>query len=192
MAAPDFVAAVEASEETLIERVRNGDEAAFQILYERYFPRIFQFVNRRLRNRADTEETVQEVFFNLFSSVHGFRGEASFAAWVFGITRRTIAGRFKKKRAQTVPLDEEYSGVSEGSVEALQREPGPHEAYEYAERVAQLQSALENELSEEQRRLFSLHHIQHRSIQEIARSLHKSEDSIKSNLYRARKLLLAR
>lgn len=192
MAAPGIAAAFDASEEALIERVRNGDEAAFQILYERYFPRVYQFVHRRLRNRADTEETVQEVFFNLFSSVHSFRGEASFAAWVFGITRRTIASRFKKKRAQTVPLDEDYSGVSEGSLKGLQREPGPHEAYEYTERVAQLETALQSQLSEEQRRLFSLHHIQNRSIQEIARTLRKSEDAIKSNLYRARKLLLAR
>jgi DNA-directed RNA polymerase specialized sigma24 family protein len=36
------------------------------------------------------------------------------------------------------------------------------------------------------------HHLQHQSIQDIARDLCKSEDAVKSNLYRARKLLLAR
>ena len=193
MAAPEVAAVFDASEQALVERVRTGDEAAFQILYERYFPRVYQFVNRRLRNRADTEETVQEVFANLFSSVHTFRGEASFAAWVFGVTRRTIASRFKKKRAETVPLGEDdYAGVSDADLEGLQREPGPHEAYEYSERVAQLERALVKDLSEEQRQLFFLHHMEHRSIQEIAVSLRKSEDAIKSNLYRARKLLLAR
>jgi RNA polymerase sigma-70 factor (ECF subfamily) len=191
MAAPDIEAAFDASEEALIESVRKGDEAAFQILYEHYFPRVYQFVNRRLRNRADTEETVQEVFVNLFSSILTFRGEATFAAWVFGITRRTIASRFKKKRAETVPLGEEdYAATTDSSLE--QREPSPHEAYEYSERVAQLARALEKDLSEEQRQLFCMHHLQHRSIQEIAHSLRKSEDAIKSNLYRARRLLLAR
>jgi DNA-directed RNA polymerase specialized sigma24 family protein len=47
-------------------------------------------------------------------------------------------------------------------------------------------------LSPEQRQLVELHHLQHHSIEDIARDLHKTEDAVKSNLYRARKLLLAR
>jgi DNA-directed RNA polymerase specialized sigma24 family protein len=39
--------------------------------------------------------------------------------------------------------------------------------------------------------LFELHHLRHHPISEIARRLHKSEDAVKSNLYRTRKLLLA-
>ena len=84
--------------------MRGGDCAAFDALYRRYFTRIYRFLDRRLNNRADVEETVQEVFINLFSSLDGFRGEAPFAAWVFGLTRRTLANRFKRKRAATVPL----------------------------------------------------------------------------------------
>ena len=47
-----------------------------------------------VNNPADVEETTQEVFINLLSSLHSFRGEGTFAAWVFGITRRVIANRF--------------------------------------------------------------------------------------------------
>ena len=45
------------------------EERAFQVLYDRYFPRVYDFVHRRLRNRADTEETVQEVFIDLLGSI---------------------------------------------------------------------------------------------------------------------------
>jgi RNA polymerase sigma factor (sigma-70 family) len=55
-----------------------------------------------------------------------------------------------------------------------------------------MQAAARSELTGEQRMLFRLHHIQHRSIQEIARQVAKSEDAVKSHLYRARKVLLAR
>jgi len=51
---------------------------------------------------------------------------------------------------------------------------------------------MEHRLTEEQRQLFELHHIQERPIQEIARRLKKSENSVKSNLYRTRRILLAR
>ena len=49
-----------------------------------------------------------------------------------------------------------------------------------------------SKLSSGQRHLFKLHHLEDRSISEIAVALDKSENAVKSNLYRTRKLLLAR
>ena len=84
------------SDEQLILRVRSGDQEAFEQLYERYVGRVYCFVETRLNNRADVEETTQEVFVNVFTSLGSFRAEAPFAAWVLGVARHTIAGRFKK------------------------------------------------------------------------------------------------
>jgi len=193
MAAPilanaDLSATCPVADEILVERIRAGEKDAFSELYERYFTRIFHFVARRLRNRADTEETVQEVFVSVFASIDSFRGEAPFGAWVFGLTRRTVAGRFKKRMPNLVQLgDDEIESGFHGAA----RGPDPLEAYEYTERLARLEGAVSDDLSEEQRQLFELHHIEHRSIQEIALLLSKSEDAVKSHLYRARKVLLA-
>ena len=41
------------ADEVLVERVRSGDQGAFGEMYERYFARVYHFVARRLRNRAD-------------------------------------------------------------------------------------------------------------------------------------------
>jgi len=192
MAAPTLASAeletCPVADEILVERIRSGEQDAFNELYERYFARIFHFVARRLRNRADTEETVQEVFVNVFASIDSFRGEAPFGAWVFGLTRRTVAGRFKKCMPNLVPLgDDEAENGSHG----VAREPDPLEAYEYTERLARLEGAVATDLSDDQRQLFQLHHVEHRSIEEIAHLLSKSEDAVKSHLYRARKVLLA-
>src|SRR5215831_1427340 len=188
LASADLGVACPIADEVLVERVRVGDQLAFRDLYERYFARVYHFVARRLRNRADTEETVQEVFVNVFASIDSFRGEAPFGAWVFGLTRRTVAGRFKKRMPNLVPLGDDET---ENGFHSVAREADPHEAYEYTERLARLEEAVESELSEEQRQLFELHHLEHRSIQEIASLLCKSEDAVKSHLYRARKVLLA-
>jgi len=190
LAAPQLAHSTPPSDEELVRAVLAGDAQAFEVIYERYFKRIYQFVDRRLSNRADTEETVQEVFFNVFSSLAGYRGDAPFGAWVFGLTRRTIAGRFKRKRLPMVPLLEaDQDGASRTSAHS---EPTPLEAYECEERLQQLEETVANGLSKEQRKLFELHHLQDRSISEIAAELEKSEDAVKSNLYRTRKLLLAR
>jgi RNA polymerase sigma-70 factor (ECF subfamily) len=176
-------------DEVLVERLRAGDQSSFAELYERYFTRVYHFVARRLRNRADTEETVQEVFVNVFASIDSYRGEAPFGAWVFGLTRRTVASRFKRRMPPLVPL---ASDDVEGAFHAVTRDPNPHEIYEYSERLARLEDAVSSELTDEQRQLFELHHLENRSIQEIAGLLQKSEDAVKSHLYRARKVLLAR
>jgi RNA polymerase sigma-70 factor (ECF subfamily) len=178
------------SDEALVLLVGQGDQQAFEELYERYFKRVYHFVDKRLRNSADTDETVQEVFINIFNSVAGFRGDAPFAAWVFGVTRRTIASRFKRKRHPMVPLgDEEHEMAASSSSGAP---PSPLEVFEYEELLEQIESKLETRLSEEQRQLFQLHHLEERPISEIAEMLRKSENAVKSNLYRARKILLAR
>jgi RNA polymerase sigma-70 factor (ECF subfamily) len=188
MAAQELVAPTGSSDESLVELVRGGDRTAFDALYRRYFPRIYRFLDRRLGNRADVEETVQEVFINLFASLDSFRGEAPFAAWVFGLTRRTLANRFKRKRCETVPLAVDDDQLVS---DPASRDADPHLAYELNERLARLQRGLDS-LSPDQWELFRLRHLENHSIEEIAHQLAKSEDAVKSHLYRARKLLLAR
>ncbi len=182
------------TDDQLIEKILAGDEPAFRVLYDRYFPRVYGFVQRRLDNHADVEDTVQEVFIAVFSALESYRGDAPFGAWVLGISRRTIAGRFKRKRHPVVPLEgfHEDPGTVDLSVPLIRREPTPLEALEYRERVEDLKRVAREKLSCEQRRLFELHHLRHRPIQEIALAVQKSENAVKSNLYRARKLLLAR
>jgi RNA polymerase sigma-70 factor (ECF subfamily) len=192
------------TDQELIDRIRKAGSAgtneaeaeigeqAFQLLYERYFKRIYHFVDKRLNIRADVEETTQEVFINVFSSIDSYRGEAPFPAWVFGITRRVIAGRFKRKRHTMVPLGNEEPEQVSSVLTTISATPSPLESYECNERMEQLATTLEERLSPEQRLLFRLHHLEERPISEIAHVLQKSEDAIKSNLYRTRKLLLAR
>ena len=179
------------SDELLVDRVRAGDRAAFDEIYQRYFKRVYAFLDKRLRNKADTEEATQEVFINIFSSLDSFRGEAPFAAWMFGLTRRTLAARFRRKRHPTVPLFEEDEDASYSSLTAGgQPEATPLENYEFSERAAQLSHVLGNEISPDQRQFFEMHHLESKSIAEIAKALSRSEDSVKSGLYRTRKLLL--
>ena len=177
------------TDDELICQLKMGDRAAFDVLYGRYFSRVYHFVDKRLRNPADSEESVQEVFINIFSSIDGYRGEAPFSAWVFGLTRRTIAGRFKRKRHPTVPLFDDEQGSEFSHVSPA---PTPLESYECEERLSRMDEAASSKLTPLQWTLFRLHHVEDRSISEIADRLAKSEDSVKSNLYRTRKILLAR
>ena len=179
----------------LVDRLRKGDEESFSTLYKRYFKRIYHFVDKRVATRADAEEITQEVFIVVFSAIDSYRGEASFPAWVFGITRRVIAARFKRKQHPTVPLAEDDRDMvtQHGRApRAVSDEPTPLDVCEGRERLNRLDASLRGRLNPEQRLLIQMHHIEERPISEIAAALQKSEDAVKSNLYRARKILLAR
>jgi RNA polymerase sigma-70 factor (ECF subfamily) len=178
-------------EAELVRRVLGGDEAAFEVLYERYLPRIAGFVRKRLDISADVEEAVQDTFIAIFSSLASFRGESPFAAWVLGIARRTVANRFKRKLHPVVPLGPEEPDSADRWDPMLEHLAGPDEIYECQERLRIIEGIARRRLSREQQHLFRLHHLEHRSISDIAEALQKSEDAVKSNLYRARKLLLA-
>jgi RNA polymerase sigma-70 factor (ECF subfamily) len=191
VAAPDLNDVPSLTDEDLVEMIASGDHDAFSNLYDRYFKRVYHFVNRRLNNTADVEETVQEVFINVFSSIDSYRREAPFGAWIFGVTRRTIASRFKKKRHPTVPLDDGDSDNIFSDPGASPVAPSAIETIEFKERVRTIKRLMNNLLTPEQRVLFDMHHVQDRPIQEIAQTLNRSENAIKSNLYRARKILLA-
>ena len=192
MAAADSAVEKPVSDEELIGQVCDGDRTAFDLLYERYFPRVCGYVNRRLSNRADAEETVQEVFIAVFSSLRSYRGDAPFAAWTLGVARRIVASRFKRKQHVTVPLEDPALGeFGDPLGRAHSDSPSPLENYECAERIRRMEEA-SGDLTPDQLRLFELHHLEHHSIRKIARDLDKSEDAVKSHLYRARKLLLAR
>jgi RNA polymerase sigma-70 factor (ECF subfamily) len=181
--------AVELTDPEIVDLIRKGDREAFEVLYARYFKRVYGFIDRRMSIRADVEETAQEVFVAIFLSIDNYRGDAPFAAWVFGITRRVIANRFKRKRPSTVQLLEEND---ESNLSHESSRPSPLENYECQETMAMLIARMKEKLSPEQRLLFQLHHLDDRPISEIALELDKTEDAIKSNLYRARKVLLAR
>lgn len=177
------------TDEELLARIVGGDESAFNLLYERYFKRVYGFVSRRMGNRADIEEVTQEIFISVLSSLDSFRGEGVFSAWLFGVSRRVVANRFKRKQHPTVPLMED-DGTE--TLSPAFSHPTPLDEYECSERFKQLSQTMERLLSEDQKTLFRMHHIEDRPISEIARKLHKTEDAIKSNLYRARRVLLAR
>jgi RNA polymerase sigma factor (sigma-70 family) len=112
---------------------------------------------------------------------------------VIGVARRTAASRYKKKRHVMVSLEDTNGGES-GDLfsRAHAEQPTPLDHYECSELIARMQATAREVLTEEQWRLFALHHLEHHSVRDIAHALEKSEDSVKSNLYRARKLLLAR
>jgi RNA polymerase sigma-70 factor (ECF subfamily) len=169
----------------LIEAIRGGDDAAFTELYEAYFRRIHNFAVSKLGNVAEAEDVTQEVFAAVFSCLDRFEGKSDLIVWIYGITRNIVNNRLRKR-----------AGIRQISLDELPPEQTPVENGPEREAVAReslrrVEAAID-ELPPDQRRILELRHSRRLAIRKIAEIMNRSEDAVKSSLYRTRQTLAAR
>jgi RNA polymerase sigma-70 factor (ECF subfamily) len=173
-------------DEALLAGVRAGSEPHFNELYRRYFGRIYGFLSARIGNRADAEELTQEVFTAVFRSAGGFGERATPLSWVYGIARNTLLGHLRKRR-----LERERAAELASSVLAP---PAAEWSFTPEEQARQNRLGEEIErrmasLAPWQRDVFRLRHVEDLPIDEISRRTTRSEDAVRSGLYRTKRLL---
>lgn len=115
-------------ERTLVLRAKDGDQSAFEILYERYNDRICRYLTRMTGNDGVGCELTQEVFLKAWESLLSLRDPSRFAGWLYRIaTNRAYNYQEHAKLLHTIPL-EEYAARSEAPSLA-----GPEEQVEESE-----------------------------------------------------------
>jgi RNA polymerase sigma-70 factor (ECF subfamily) len=99
----------DAQERELVERLRAGDEDAFEAFSEHYVAGLYRFALRRLDNdRELTREIVQSTVCKVIEKLDGYRGDAPLFTWLCACCRNEIAGHFR--RAGRRPREVELTG----------------------------------------------------------------------------------
>ena len=171
----------------LIEAIQAGDEVAFTVVYDRYFERVHNFAFARLHNQADAEEVAQETFTVVFRSAGAFQGKSSLLSWVYGITKNMVNNHLRRRAAQQVRLQRSEGGLVR-SVHSLDL-CTPEETLGMRRCAEALDESLAN-LKGWQAEAFELRHFEDLPIQDIADRMSRSNDAIRSSLYRAKRLVV--
>lgn len=95
------------SDEELMRNYQEGDQVAFEILFERYSGRVLGFLSKRLSQPQSAHELTQDVFLKLHRSRGQYRGNLPFAPWLFSITRNVWIDHIKKNRKED-PTDQDF------------------------------------------------------------------------------------
>ena len=66
----------------LVDRIKAGDEGAFNEMVGKYWDRIYSMVHQLLRNQQDAEEVTQDAFIRAHRGLGNFRGDAAFSTWL--------------------------------------------------------------------------------------------------------------
>ncbi len=173
------------SDRKLITAIRAGDPGAFEELYETYFRRVHNFSVAKLGNVAEAEDVTQEVFEAVYCCLDRFEGRSDLVVWIYGITRNLLNNRLRKRAGVRLMTLEEVPAEQAPVDGGPERQALAREALRRVEQVIQA-------LPPEQRRILELRHAQRMSIRSIAKLTERSEDAVKSSLYRTRRALAAR
>ena len=184
---PGFV-----EEEQLIENTREGDLQAFELLVERYQPRVNRVTMSVLKNTADAEEVSQDVFLTVFGKIEHFRGDSSFWTWVHRIAVNSALMRRRRLKSNNhLSLEEvmpsfDERGYIKGSVVDWSHNAGDP-AIQEEERVRIKEAVAQ--LEYKYRIVFVLRQLEDLSTEETARILGLTTAAVKSRLHRARLFL---
>lgn len=175
----------------LAEGLRQGDEAAYEALIQRYEHPIFSLVSRLADNPEDAADVVQDVFIKIFRNVGSFRGESSLKTWIYRIAVNQARNQrrwFGRHRRQEVGLEPE-PGDTQGYQDWLQ-DPGPS-PFDLAldgETQALLEAALQT-VPSSFRAALVLREIEGLSYEQIAEVLEITLGTVKSRIMRGREAL---
>ena len=181
------------SDEELVQHARKGSLEAFETLMRRYEDRVYQLAVRILHDVHEAEDVTQQTFLNILEHLDDFRGDSSFAGWLFRIATNAALKVLRKRRGlDTITWDEEtrdeerhetLASFKPTRIAPWQR--SPEELVQNRELLELLEKALA-ELDEKHRIVFLLRDVEGLSIKETAEALGISEANVKVRLLRAR------
>ena len=174
------------TERELVRSAQRGDESAFEALVRAYDKRVYHLALRMCGSAEDAYEIAQEAFLGAWKGLRFFRGESSFATWIYRLTTNAAIDFLRRQRRQgseSVSLDDEDTFL-----EVPDPAPSPHRQAEQAELREALARGLRL-LSPEHRQVLLLRELQGLSYEEIAACLDLEVGTVKSRIARGREKL---
>ena len=101
------------SEAEAIDKAKQGDAEAFEVLYNLHKRRVYSLCLRMTANAAEAEDLTQEAFLQLFRKIATFRGESAFSTWLHRMAVNVVLMQLRKKGLPVVPLEETVESEEE-------------------------------------------------------------------------------
>ena len=183
-----------ADEQTLLDRLRDGDPDALGILLQRHQRRLYNLALRMVSNRDDAAEVTQEAFLKIVQHIDRYRGEAQITTWMTRIVMNGAISHLRKRRIRkmtSIEGDGRVEGDLQGPALTLRgsladrREPGPALRVEQEELRGRLRQAIAS-LDDDFRAVLVLRDIDGMDYAGIAQTLELKVGTVKSRLFRAR------
>jgi RNA polymerase sigma-70 factor (ECF subfamily) len=164
----------------VVERVRSGDTAAFELIMRRYNQRLFRVARSIVGHDMEAEDVVQEAYISAFTNLHQFQGRSAFSTW---LTKIAVYAASRRQRKQQFLR----RATTEFAMNPMTNQSQPDAATEASRReldnvLAQAVDALPDDL----RTVFTLRMVEQMDTDEVAECLELTPANIKVRLHRAK------
>ena len=166
-----------ADDRRLVQLVLEGDDDAFEHLFNRYRHAIRRLFAMRLGNDSDADDLLQETFLKIYLNIHTYNNSYTFGQWLYAIARNTLVD-FTRKRQTDLSIDERFKVPAANT-------PTPEESIINSQQRMQIERFMES-LPEQYRQLFRLRFLEEYSYEEIAEKLQMPMGTVKTRIHRAR------
>jgi RNA polymerase sigma-70 factor (ECF subfamily) len=173
----------------LVERVRNGDKQAFNLLVAKYQYKIQNLISRFIKDRFEQEDVTQEAFIKAYRAIANFRGDSAFYTWLYRIAVNTaknhLVGAGRRPPAQGVELDD---GAVIGAMDGLTELNSPEAILQNDELVQVIRNAIQA-LPDELHEAVTLREFDGLSYEDIAKVMGCPIGTVRSRIFRAREAI---
>jgi RNA polymerase sigma-70 factor, ECF subfamily len=181
-------------EDELLQAAREGDEAAFGRLIERYRGQLHAHCYRMLGSAHDADDALQEALLGAWRGLPRFAGRSSLRGWLYRIATNASLDLIGRRPKRVLPMDygppaDPHDAIGAPILETTWVEPypaGPEAGYEVRESVELAFVAALQRLPARQRAVLILREVLGFSAQEVAETLDSTVASVNSALQRAR------
>jgi len=169
----------------LIKKAKKGSHGAFNILMNKYYPRVYASIFSFIKSKEDSEDLSQQTFIKVWQQLHTFRGDSAFFTWVYRIAINlaknfVTSSGFKKQKINTSIQEAEIDISSFDDIES---------AVIHNESLEEISYFIDS-LPESLKTAFVLRESEGKSYEEIATITETPIGTVRSRIFRARESIV--
>ncbi|MBW7931404.1 MAG: RNA polymerase sigma factor RpoE [Gammaproteobacteria bacterium] len=179
----------QASDQSLVQRVQQGDRRAFDVLVLRYQQRIVKLIMRYVHDPVEAQDVAQEAFIKAYRALPAFRGDSAFYTWLHRIAINTAKNYLVSLRRRPVDYSLDLQDPENHDANARLRDEDSPEGLVMQQELQQVVAQAIASLPEELRTAIMLREIDGLSYEEIASAMDCPIGTVRSRIFRAREAI---
>ena len=178
-----------ASDAALVQRVKQGERSAFDLLVAKYQHKILNLVMRYVRDPSEAMDVAQEAFIKAYRAVPMFRGDSAFYTWLYRIAINTAKNHLVAAKRRPMSLEAELSEAEAFEPFAALQDGDTPERLALTDEIAEAINRAVEDLPQELRTAILLREIEGMSYEEIAQAMDCPVGTVRSRIFRAREAI---
>ncbi len=173
----------------LVERVKQGDKKAFDLLVLKYQQKVANLISRYIKDSSEVFDVTQEAFIKAYRALPNFRGDSAFYTWLYRIAINTAKNHLAARNRRPPGDDVEAETAEQLDGGERLREADTPERLLLQEEIAKTIREAVEALPEDLRTAITLREMEGLSYEEIAQAMDCPIGTVRSRIFRAREAI---